>query len=276
MTTTTTRATTTTTGASTQSSALISEQILAFKRFTEASSASALSELIASTSTSKSSSRSQSRSDVVLISDQDWSTMTAQTTNDDNNNHPSMIDLIVEQFLKSSEEFLIKESLEKMKLMFYTQCTLKEGDEEEEESFGKQIANMLNKSELDDLDNKIDLASLMTPLNDAESILDSSNVKVIVDRESFAIYFSRSPIPFNRDLEDSLNYFKHIGVYAFRKKALIDFSKQEVTPLEAAEKIECIRYLEYGKRIKMVETQVFNFGIDTPADLKKAKAFLKK
>jgi len=156
MTTTTTRATTTTTGASTQSSALISEQILAFKRFTEASSASALSELIASTSTSKSSSRSQSRSDVVLISDQDWSTMTAQTTNNDNNNHPSMIDLIVEQFLKSSEEFLIKESLEKMKLMFYTQCTLKEGDEEEEESFGKQIANMLNKSELDDLDNKID------------------------------------------------------------------------------------------------------------------------
>ena len=128
----------------------------------------------------------------------------------------------------------------------------------------------------EDLDYKIDLASLMTPLNDAESILDTSNVKVIVNRESFAIYFSRSPIPFNRDLEDSVNYFKHIGVYAFRKKALIDFSKQEVTPLEAAEKIECIRYLEYGKRIKMVETQVFNFGIDTPADLKKAKAFLKK
>jgi 3-deoxy-D-manno-octulosonate cytidylyltransferase len=127
-----------------------------------------------------------------------------------------------------------------------------------------------------DLDGRIDLASLMTPIKDPESILDPSNVKVIVDRDDFAMYFSRSPIPYKRDLEYSFNYFKHIGVYAFRKKALIDFSKQEFTPLETAEKIECIRYLEYGKRIKMVETKVFNFGIDTPTDLKKAKAFLEK
>ena len=127
-----------------------------------------------------------------------------------------------------------------------------------------------------DLDGRIDLASLMTPITDPESILDPSNVKVIVDLEDFAMYFSRSPIPYKRDLKDSLSYFKHIGVYAFRKKALIDFSQQEFTPLENAEKIECIRYLEYGKRIKMVETNVFNFGIDTPNDLKKAKAFLEK
>ena len=117
---------------------------------------------------------------------------------------------------------------------------------------------------------EIDLASLKVKLNDEEDIQNPNNVKVITDLENFALYFSRSPIPYLRDKEKSTQYFKHIGVYAFRKDALIDFYNMEETPLEASEKIECIRYLEVGKRIKMVETTHATIGIDTPADLEKA------
>ena len=121
---------------------------------------------------------------------------------------------------------------------------------------------------------EIALASLMTPLNDIEDIENPNVVKVIVDLNDFALYFSRSPIPFNRENVKTSNHFKHIGVYAFRKQALIEFSKQEITPLESVEKIECIRYLEHGKKIKMVVTQNLNFEIDTPRDLERAEAHL--
>ena len=82
-------------------------------------------------------------------------------------------------------------------------------------------------------------------------------------------------IPFHRDKEIQVKYFKHRGVYAFRKAALIDFYHREITPLEAAEKIEAIRYLEVGKKIKMIETDEESIGIDTEEDLKKAIEFLK-
>ena len=71
------------------------------------------------------------------------------------------------------------------------------------------------------------------------------------------------------------NYYKHIGVYAYRKSTLLEFSQQEITPLEAAEKIECIRFLEYGKKIKMVYTDKINFGSDTPEDLQRAQEYIK-
>jgi len=127
-----------------------------------------------------------------------------------------------------------------------------------------------------DEEKQIDLASLMTPLKDMEEVQNPSNVKVIVDLKDFALYFSRSPIPFDRDNDNPPVYYKHVGVYAFRKKALMDFSQQEITPLEAAEKIECIRYLEHGKKIKMVRTHHVNYGIDTPSDLERAKQHLNK
>ena len=116
----------------------------------------------------------------------------------------------------------------------------------------------------------------MTRLNGKEEIQNPSNVKVIVDLNNFALYFSRAAIPHDRDGDLPTNYHKHIGVYAFRKNALLEFSQQEITPLEAAEKIECIRYLEHGKKLKMVYTDRINFGIDTPEDLQRAKAHLKK
>jgi len=121
----------------------------------------------------------------------------------------------------------------------------------------------------------IDLASLMVHITDQDEINNPNTVKVIVDKSNFALYFSRSPIPYPRDKNVGAKYFKHKGVYAFRKQAILDFYRLPMLPLEASEKIECIRYLEYGKRIKMVETDVQGVEIDTPEDLERAKKLWK-
>lgn len=123
-----------------------------------------------------------------------------------------------------------------------------------------------------DKDREIDLASLMTRITDKEDIENPNTVKVIVDKRSFALYFSRSVIPYPRSTEFTPTYYKHKGVYAFRKQAVLDFKLLPMQALEAAEKIEAIRYLEYGKKIKMVETHITGIEIDTPEDLEKAKA----
>ena len=126
-----------------------------------------------------------------------------------------------------------------------------------------------------DVDKEIDLASLMVEITDWDEINNPNTVKVIVDQNNFALYFSRSPIPFPRDKKAGARYFKHKGIYAFRKDALLDFTVLPMQFIEATEKIECIRYLEYGKRIKMVETEVQGVEIDTPEDLEKAKRLWK-
>jgi 3-deoxy-manno-octulosonate cytidylyltransferase (CMP-KDO synthetase) len=120
----------------------------------------------------------------------------------------------------------------------------------------------------------IDLASLMQEVVDWEQITDPNLVKVVVDHKNFALYFSRSPIPYPRDKQSGVRYFKHIGVYAFRKQALLDFYKLPMRNLEATEKLENLRYLEYGKKIKMVETEFRGIGIDTPEDLEKARKLI--
>ncbi|MDT7827292.1 3-deoxy-manno-octulosonate cytidylyltransferase [Pricia sp. S334] len=122
-----------------------------------------------------------------------------------------------------------------------------------------------------DPDREIDLASLMVKITDQEEIDDPNTVKVIVDQRNFALYFSRSPIPYPRNREIEASHYKHKGIYAFRKTALMDFQRLPMLPLEATEKIEAIRYLEYGKKIKMVETEVSGIEIDTPDDLKRAQ-----
>ena len=119
---------------------------------------------------------------------------------------------------------------------------------------------------------EIDLASLMTRIADWDEINNPNTVKVIVNKDNFALYFSRSPIPYPRAEDKEIIYFKHKGIYAFRKDALMDFRKLPICHLEAAEKIEAIRYLEYGKKIKMVETEASGIEIDTPEDLERAKA----
>jgi 3-deoxy-manno-octulosonate cytidylyltransferase (CMP-KDO synthetase) len=125
-----------------------------------------------------------------------------------------------------------------------------------------------------DVKKEIDLASLKVEITNPEEIENPNNVKVITDNFGFALYFSRSVIPFQRDKAVPVKYYKHKGVYAFRKQALIDFYHMDLTPLEASEKIEAIRYLEVGKKIKMIETSVEAVGIDTPEDLEKAKKYL--
>lgn len=118
---------------------------------------------------------------------------------------------------------------------------------------------------------KIDLASLKAPIKDWKDVENPNHVKVVTNKEDFALYFSRSPIPYPRDENAGVTWFKHIGIYAFRKQALLDFQRLPMLKLEASEKIEAIRYLEYGKNIKMVETTVKGVGIDTPEDLEKAR-----
>lgn len=133
----------------------------------------------------------------------------------------------------------------------------------------ESLAKVLNAFK-EDHNKTIDLASLMVEITDWEEINDPNTVKVIVDQNNFALYFSRSPIPYPRDKNAGARYFKHKGIYAFRKQALMDFYQLPMQFIEATEKIECIRYLEYGKRIKMVETNVQGVEIDTPEDLERA------
>ena len=120
----------------------------------------------------------------------------------------------------------------------------------------------------------IDLASLMRKMDDKSQVQNPNVVKVVVDNQNFALYFSRSPIPFLRDSDTDVDYYQHIGVYAFRKKALLDFYHWPIQDLERIEKLEQLRYLSFGKKIKMVETKHVSIGIDTPEDLEAARVFL--
>lgn len=123
-------------------------------------------------------------------------------------------------------------------------------------------------------DEKVQVASLMQVLKEQALIEDPNYVKVAVDRNMNSLFFSRSVIPYPRSKEVVTAYYEHIGVYAFRKQALLNFTSWPMTPLEAAEKIECLRYLEYGVPLKMVLTQYMGVEIDTPEDLIKAAKLL--
>jgi len=124
-------------------------------------------------------------------------------------------------------------------------------------------------------DEKVQVASLMQVLKEQQFIDDPNYVKVAVDKNNNALFFSRSPIPYHRDKLTSPVYYEHVGVYAFRKQALLNFTNWPITPLEAAEKIECLRYLENGVSLKMVVTEYMGVEIDTPEDLVRAASLLK-
>jgi 3-deoxy-manno-octulosonate cytidylyltransferase (CMP-KDO synthetase) len=125
-----------------------------------------------------------------------------------------------------------------------------------------------------DTEKKVDLASLMSEIKDEQEINNPNNVKVVVNQNGFALYFSRSVIPYPRETNVGVSYMKHIGIYAFRKQALMDFYKLPMKSLEASEKLEQLRYLEFGKSIKMVETSHIGIGIDTKEDLEKARKLI--
>ncbi len=121
---------------------------------------------------------------------------------------------------------------------------------------------------------KVQVASLMQVLKEKQFINDPNYVKVAVDKNMNSLFFSRSVIPYPRNTEAPVIYYEHIGVYAFRRQALLNFTAWPVTPLEAAEKIECLRYLENGIPLKMVVTAYMGIEIDTPADLERAAKLL--
>ncbi len=153
------------------------------------------------------------------------------------------VDIVVN--VQGDEPFVKKEPLEKLLKVF-------EGEA------GKQVQ----------------VASLMQELKDQKSIEDPNYVKVAVDKNMNSLFFSRSVIPYPRDKNSKTVYYEHIGVYAFRKQALLNFTNWPVTPLEAVEKIECLRYLENGVSLKMVLTNYMGIEIDTPQDLERAAKLL--
>jgi 3-deoxy-D-manno-octulosonate cytidylyltransferase len=118
-------------------------------------------------------------------------------------------------------------------------------------------------------DSNVQVASLMQVLDHPEHIADPNYVKVAVDLNMNSLMFSRSVIPYKRDANVTPVYYEHIGVYA-----LMQFTQWQVTPLEAAEKIECLRYLEHGVPLKMVVTDFMGVEIDTPEDMEKANTYL--
>jgi 3-deoxy-manno-octulosonate cytidylyltransferase (CMP-KDO synthetase) len=123
-------------------------------------------------------------------------------------------------------------------------------------------------------DPAVQVASLMQVLTDRNDILDPNFVKVAVDKNMNSLFFSRSVIPYPRDKDYPTAYYEHIGVYAFRKQALMNFTHWPITPLEAAEKIECLRYLENGVPLRMVVVDYMGVEIDTPEDLERAAKLL--
>jgi 3-deoxy-manno-octulosonate cytidylyltransferase (CMP-KDO synthetase) len=137
----------------------------------------------------------------------------------------------------------------------------------------KALADILSSFEGEE-GKKVDVATLKQEIKDQAEIDNPNIVKVITDYSDFALYFSRSVIPYPRETNFSATYFRHIGIYAFRKEALLKFSKFPMRQYEKAEKLEQLRYLEYGMKIKVIETNFVGVGIDTPEDLEKAKKLL--
>ncbi|HSF45801.1 MAG TPA: 3-deoxy-manno-octulosonate cytidylyltransferase [Chitinophagaceae bacterium] len=134
----------------------------------------------------------------------------------------------------------------------------------------------MEKQPLSDLlkafeDEHVQVASLMHPISEDEQINNPNIVKVVTDLAGYALLFSRSPIPYKRNADSDFNYFRHIGVYGYRKPALLQFVQWPVSALENIEKLEQLRYLENGVRIKMVSTDFTAIGIDTPEDLVAAR-----
>ncbi len=120
----------------------------------------------------------------------------------------------------------------------------------------------------------VQVASVMKPFDNLSLIQNPNYVKVVVDKNMRSLLFSRSPIPYLREQSFQPTYYEHIGIYAFRKQTLLAFTSWEMTPLEQAEKIECLRYLENGIPLQMVCTQAVSIKIDVPEDLPRAEAFL--
>lgn len=135
------------------------------------------------------------------------------------------------------------------------------------------LAQLLGLFKGDDGD-KVQVASLVQVLTDPGLIKDPNYVKVALGLNNNALFFSRSIVPYPRNTELDIRYYEHIGVYGFRKEALMNFTNWMITPLEAAEKVECLRFLEHGVPIRMAVIQYMGVEIDTPEDIARAEELM--
>ena len=119
------------------------------------------------------------------------------------------------------------------------------------------------------------MATLKHKLLDKEEIENPNNVKVVCDKNDYAIYFSRSVIPYPRKNEN-IAYFKHIGIYGYKRDFVIEYSKMSATPLEETESLEQLRVLENGYKIKVLETTHSLIGVDTQENLEQVITFIRK
>lgn len=128
-------------------------------------------------------------------------------------------------------------------------------------------------------DPSIKMGTLKAVLSNSEDLYDSAVAKLVVDKDDFALYFSRSPIPYLREDGDAASdtvYYKHIGLYVYDRQFLLHYAGMPQTPLEKAERLEQLRALENGYRIKAVTTEEQSIGVDTPEGLEKVRALITK
>jgi len=144
---------------------------------------------------------------------------------------------------------------------------------------------LVHYSMIDDLvsvlleDSSVQMATVIRKINDKAELLNPNVVKVVIDKNGYALYFSRSPIPYARDFEAAdkpRHCYKHIGIYAYTKDFLFTYTNLPKSALEDTEKLEQLRALENGYRIKTIETEFDTIGVDTPEDLKKAEECLRQ
>ncbi len=138
--------------------------------------------------------------------------------------------------------------------------------------FSSSIISQMVKPLVDD--KTIPMGTVMYRITDPSEINDSNIVKVVTDNSGFAIYFSRCAIPFYREKSAARDYYKHLGFYAYRKSFILEFGRLPVARFENAEKLEPLRAIENGFRIKVVETEFDSIEVDTPEDIKKVEKLL--
>lgn len=124
-------------------------------------------------------------------------------------------------------------------------------------------------------DRSLMAATAAYPLKSKEEINSPNVVKVVLDLRQYALYFSRYPVPYPRNEKKSTGYYKHIGIYGYRRGFLLKFAGWSQTPLERTEQLEQLRILEKGERIKVVISKVDSFGVDVPADIKKIERLIR-
>jgi len=135
----------------------------------------------------------------------------------------------------------------------------------------KKIINFFK----DKQNKNIPVVSLIYETNDPVIINNENCVKVVTDKNNFAMYFSRSKVPFPRNIDKNFSFYIHVGVYGFLSQSIIHFSSLKPSKLEKIEMLECIRFIENGQKIKMICIDNPTIGIDTPGDLLEAKKYLK-